>query len=993
MMRGRIRCPIFQQPGRLSPVGLILAAALMSAVLMPMGAAARTVEAELAPVVPLRSFDRSEQTPLPQSTIMGLLQDRRGVLWIATLDGVASFDGKTIVRVPEESGSPHSGVLAGLAPERHGGVLAFGAAGVYIFTPGGGWRFLAAPEAIVTACEDAKGFVWAADTDGHVWRYFTPSPQAHWEPAAIAGVPHFVSQLIAAGNDVIAAGRHRVVRISGGEVRAIGGKAPLPGTITALLESREGTTWIGLIGSGAPLAYAPAGATAWSDVKVPGWDVLRVRALAEDHTGAIWAGGESGGVAAGTPQSGWKILTSVNGLKSSMVDVIAPTDDGSVWFGFNGDGIQQLLSHRWTHRNSVDPRLARFGRARIFGISPRPEGGAFIAAFDQGLWVWDGIHLTIFGPEDGLTQDVRCGFEPAPGILWAGARTGLFESNLNHGGRFHEIFTLPGRMETIGNFVTAISRGPDGAFYLGTSSAGIFRLRAGRWEPAAGWNRVLPDSDITSLFLSREGELWVGTIRGVAIFGREAPRVLTVERTPGLPRSVSAITQLPDGAIVIGGSGGFAVEHGESWSFHSGAEVYSLQAAPDGSLWLGTSEGVVHYLSGGDETVFDSRNGLLDSECNTGGLLRLPNGDLLAGTMASLAQFHPDAAPMPAPNLHCFWIATPPGGRIGPSNRNLHLAWLAPYLRPFPVEYRYSVPRLGSSWSPPSPQNELNLENLAPGHWRIEVEARVTGTRAAHWTAPLLLDVQAAPAYWETWYARGAAAAAAILLIALAVWGRTKQLARRATALDAEVARRTAELSQANERLADAKQALEKLARLDPLTELYNRRAAEERLSAIFAAAHRQPAPVALFLFDLDNFKAINDRGGHAAGDSILTATAAACRNVFRETDLIVRYGGDEFLVVFTGVTDQQALNLARRLEEMIRSLPALELPGGESVRADFSGGISWSPTGVGVTVEELLHQADRALYEAKRRGRSQIVLASAIGRQRFTGTLKIGPE
>lgn len=660
--------------------------------------------------------------------------------------------------------------------------------------------------------------------------------------------------------------------------------------------------------------------------------------------------------------------------------MVTPTRDGTIWFGFNGDGLQQLLSEQWTHRNCVDPLLARYGRARIFGISPRPAGGALIAAFDLGLWAWNGSEFRVYGSSQGLTEDVRIGYEPRPGLLWAGTRTGLFESR--DGGRFRQVLRTPVGLDTPGNFVTAIARGPEDIYCLGTSNAGIYRLVDGAWQPADDWNRALPDLDVITLFQSREGELWAGTLRGIAVLGKAAPRVLTAAGIPGFPKSVSAIAQKPDGSMLVGGSGGLSVESNGTWKTIGhrdglpGDVVYSVAVAADGAIWLGTSDGVAR-LAGTRIDIFDSRNGLLDSECNTGGMLPLPDGGVLAGTMASLAWFHPAGPAPPPPALACAWTRTPPDNRIGPAKRSLQLSWLAPFLRPYPVEYSYRIPRLDGRWSDPSVATDLRLENLSPGPWRVDVRARVGGPHPGSWTAPISLEIEALPMFWETGLARIAAVAAVAALVLLAIRWRTRSLARRAADLNAEVERRTAELSQANDRLALAKRDLEELARRDPLTHLYNRRAAEERLSEIFSAARRKPAPLAAFLFDLDDFKPLNDRGGHAAGDAVLKSTADACRQIFRETDTLVRYGGDEFLVIFTNVTEAEALALARRLEGAIASIPPVPMPDGGAFRVEISGGIAWSSDGAGITGDELLQKADEALYKAKRAGRNRIVLAS----------------
>jgi diguanylate cyclase (GGDEF)-like protein len=156
---------------------------------------------------------------------------------------------------------------------------------------------------------------------------------------------------------------------------------------------------------------------------------------------------------------------------------------------------------------------------------------------------------------------------------------------------------------------------------------------------------------------------------------------------------------------------------------------------------------------------------------------------------------------------------------------------------------------------------------------------------------------------------------------------------------------------------------LGEMARTDALTGLLNRRAWDEELADELARSARNGAPLCAALLDLDHFKQFNDRNGHVAGDQHLRSVAAVWSERLRSTDLLVRYGGEEFAVLLTNTTAPQAA-------EVIEGLRAAVV-GGETV----SGGIAeWdrSESGVG-----LIARADRALYEAKRTGRDRTVTAS----------------
>jgi len=152
----------------------------------------------------------------------------------------------------------------------------------------------------------------------------------------------------------------------------------------------------------------------------------------------------------------------------------------------------------------------------------------------------------------------------------------------------------------------------------------------------------------------------------------------------------------------------------------------------------------------------------------------------------------------------------------------------------------------------------------------------------------------------------------------------------------------------------------------DPLTGLANRRRLEEFASKQIALSLRQQTPLAVVLLDLDRFKAINDEYGHDAGDRALVAVAAALRSAIRETDLAARVGGDEFALLLPGSSAGAAVSVVERVRTPLSMPAATGLP----CPLELSAGITELSTR-GATLSELISLADRALYEAKREGRT----------------------
>src|SRR5579864_6368277 len=152
---------------------------------------------------------------------------------------------------------------------------------------------------------------------------------------------------------------------------------------------------------------------------------------------------------------------------------------------------------------------------------------------------------------------------------------------------------------------------------------------------------------------------------------------------------------------------------------------------------------------------------------------------------------------------------------------------------------------------------------------------------------------------------------------------------------------------------------LRNLAMLDPLTGLYNRRFAEQRLAAEVARSERKGHPLTVLTLDLNNFKEINDRYGHPAGDLVLHQFAVQLNKVIRGSDLAVRLGGDEFLVLLPECTVEQ-------LELVVGRLGVLEVDWqGRKIPVTFSAG--WKQYQPGESPGEMLARADEALYTSKR--------------------------
>lgn len=157
----------------------------------------------------------------------------------------------------------------------------------------------------------------------------------------------------------------------------------------------------------------------------------------------------------------------------------------------------------------------------------------------------------------------------------------------------------------------------------------------------------------------------------------------------------------------------------------------------------------------------------------------------------------------------------------------------------------------------------------------------------------------------------------------------------------------------------------------DHLTGAFNKRHFDKRLQEEFEASVRHNRSLSLVLFDLDEFKSINDRWGHPAGDQVLREIVRRCSNVLREGELLARYGGEEFVVLLRQTGVPGSVMVAERLRRELERSDVLWQ--GESLSVSASFGVATSSSGRHLCPDELIQAADSALYRSKRAGKNRV--------------------
>lgn len=175
------------------------------------------------------------------------------------------------------------------------------------------------------------------------------------------------------------------------------------------------------------------------------------------------------------------------------------------------------------------------------------------------------------------------------------------------------------------------------------------------------------------------------------------------------------------------------------------------------------------------------------------------------------------------------------------------------------------------------------------------------------------------------------------------------------------------------DQLEEKNRELEKLSISDGLTGLFNHRHLHEILAEEYERSRRTGEPVSLVMFDLDRFKHVNDTYGHQAGDRVLMELADILRESAREIDKLGRYGGEEFMAILPGSDPDAGSTFASRVREMVEN-QRFEIQAEAPLRMTISAGVATFPQDGADSPRRLVHQADLALYSAKKTGRNRVV-------------------
>ena len=925
-------------------------------------------------------------------TVTAMGQDRQGFLWIGTQTGLFRYDGSRAQKMTEVEGLIGHYVLdLVIAPD--GTPWFAGNRGIAYYRDG---RFesltipasampLASGAQIFTV--DGKGVVYALLFNRGLLRVDSHDPAHATVLAEAEGVTEPAVGICRAEDDSIwfTYGR-RLAHLASGSIHVEAAETDLPkDRVVALLWDGEHHLWLRTMTQlvrlelrGQNLAMKITGVGPADDVEGKPTLDQRGRLLVPSTTGLYWQVGDTH----------WQIITDHQGISSNDVQFAMEDREGSLWIGGSGTGLDRLPGvHEWSGWTTTEGLPDN-----TIWATQRDQHGRLWVSTARGIAVWDASqHRWLKVPlPGGSTQSHARQMQVAgDGSIW--------------------VLTLTGALVRIDpdDFCTAIQPGfrgrpyqtvyvsPKGEIWATTRDHLVrFDLRNPAAEPKDVPLPLGPGTELFYVSFSPEGTVWVTGTAVVYRFDGKSWLTLTVK--DGLQgQAITSMTALSDK---------------EAWlAYNDVVEVTRITLDDSGKArfenhpwdWLivgRDSKGRV-WFDGPDGLAIRSPDGTLQTVSHADGLIwddvspwtgvrEEQDGSYLIATSRGLARYRPDAETPKINEINVVLTKVALGGqerelhnpaKVPSADGSLSVQFAPTILgNADRIACQYQLKGLEQQVTD-TQQRELQYGSLGPGKYEFWVQCRKPGIMVP--SAPATFEFEVLPSFWQTWWARVSAA----LLLLGCFWGyatlRTRALNRRRLELEQAVAERSVELLQKNKEL-------EEISLTDPLTGARNRRYFYETISKDIAQAVRShlktpnanepnsaKQELIFLLVDIDRFKRVNDDLGHAAGDQLLKEVAKRIGSVMRGSDDLVRWGGEEFLLVCRTTDRDNASSLCNRVLDAIRDMP-FDVGNGLEIHKTCS--IGWAPfpwlkEDVGLlSIDNVIELADRALYLAKREGRNR---------------------
>jgi diguanylate cyclase (GGDEF)-like protein len=948
---------------------------------------------------------------LPNNWIAALARDASGRLWVGSDGGGLVWRDDVLgqFRPPgAQSGQPQ------LDPNIKIRALHFDRSGrLWIATRGAGVRVLDAAHNTTqefrhddrdpNSLSDDSVFAFAEDSSGKMW----------------IGT--------ATGLDRLDPDTGRIDRFAA-RLRAAGLPKDAPVKVNALYEDVRGVLWIGLESCLVRFDEAASGFTMLPhrEGDPTALPEARITALLEDDEQRLWVGTSAGLALLDRRTDKFVVLrhdpTNQSSLPDSNVTSLFQDRSGLLWIGTKSGGVA-----RW------NPRSWSFGHHR-FGAGAIDSVTSFAVDTRGTLWVGSfGAGAASIDLSSGAIKRYRRSAQKPFALrddtimamvtddrnrAWLGTMdNGIERIDPERGEITHFDYAAADPATLPAPGVMSLLRDTRGRIWVGTFGGGLAMIdpetdRVVRYEHGGGAASALSGDRATALAEDRTGLIWIGTDGGgLNVLDPATGLFAHFMHDPADPASLSANTIYAvhvdsKGGVWVGTRGGgldrvrgapFGHErlHFENLSESDGlpnSTVYGIESDASGKLWVSTNRGLA-AVQPADRSVrsFRRSHGLQGDEFNFGAHYRAPDGTLYFGGSNGYNAFLPERLQLndkPPPVVLTEVLKNNTEVSQTPETlRELDLGFrdavvtfqfaALDFTGPAENRYAYRLDGFDTDWVNAGARRQATYTNLSGGDYVFRVRAANSDGR---WNeTPLSLTVRVAPPPWATWWARtlyGSGFVAVLFFVWFGQHQRVRREAAYARRLKEEVDARTAELAERNRDMERANAQLREASVSDSLTGLGNRRYLHDAMNALLHKPEGALTRFVLMVIDLDYLKPINDEYGHEGGDAVLIQVAEILRREFRSADLIVRWGGDEFVVLCLDADLAMASTLAERVRSSVAK-QIFRVGDGQVARTSCSIGFAPAPFIPGVPHqldwEQSLSIADVALYEAKRNRNSWV--------------------
>ena len=729
--------------------------------------------------------------------------------------------------------------------------------------------------------------------------------------------------------------------------------------------------------------------------------------------------------------------TDPTSLSDNFVFSIFEDRGGILWIGTRTEGINKWNPRSWSfgHVKAAGSHDNALSNTNVTSFAKDGSGKVWVGTFGGGLNVLDDSHAIIdqlrHDPNDpaSLSDDrVMVLLAGTGGEIWAGTMTGGLNRIDPATGAVTTFRHDPDNASSLAaNGIMALHQDSNGSVWVGTFGGGVSRLDPGSGEfvnfrPDPADPASLSGARATSIVEDNHGVVWVGTDgAGINRFDRETGTWQHFVHDNDDPSSLSADTVYAlhvdnSGVLWVGTRSGLnqlAAYDPQSRAARfrqpapgslSTGEIYSIETDKRGNLWLGTARGLKRYSPwGASVRSFHVSHGLQGEEFNFGASYADSTGQLYFGGSNGFNVFDP---------AELSFNRQPPAVVVTSIDvLNEPLATDRPYelIDAVNLDFRDDVVTFGiaaldfassaenrfsymlegfdEDWVDAGTERRITYTNLDGGDYTFRVRA---ANSDGYWNNDgVAVRLQVAHPPWKTWWAYtlyALAIVAAVLAFVRHQAGKLQREEEYSRRLEREVHARTDELKRRNSELRDANDKLQQASTTDPLTGLRNRRYLFEQVTKdvdLVLRHYRDGTETIrpggnndlLFLMvDLDNFKPVNDSCGHEAGDELLLQIRDVLLDACRYSDDVIRWGGDEFLVVARDTNREFAATLAERIRSSLAQR-VFPIGNGQVARTTASIGYASFPFLKDqpelLTWEEVLGVADAAMYEAKKKRNS----------------------